>query len=341
MKWFEDAAKLLQPGVIYPRSEMVRILKQVYPYVSDNSYHWGVNGLLQEGLITKVGYDQYMLPTGEERAHYVPGYSDLSHELMEKIIRRFPAVAFVIFETVLMNEFLNHLVAQNTVFIQVEKDASALIFRFLQEEGYHGIMYKPTRKEFGLYWVRDGILITDLVTEAPLTAGKPHEICIEKLLVDMFCDRRIGWTYSKDEYKDVVERAAKKYLIDKVRLLRYARRRGKENEIVLAAPEVMGKELLQNAVESRRNNILDTTRDIIESLPESQRELFRDINGGKLSQAEMARYYGSTPQAITNRINRLYKTVTSRLVKDYGFSMDEIKRIGQGTPVSFFRHVFH
>ena len=114
---------------------------------------------------------------------------------------------------------------------------------------------------------------------------------------------------------------------------------GKEDEIVLAVPEIMGKDLTENAAESRRNDLLDTVKHIIDSLPESQRELFRDINGGKLSQAEMARYYGTTPQAVSNRINRLYKTVTGRLVKDYGYSIDEIKKIGRGTPFSFFRNV--
>ena len=339
MKWFENAAKQLQPGVVYPRSELIRILKQGYPYVSANSYHWGVNSLLKEGLITKVGYDQYMVPTGKEKAVYAPKYTALARELIEKIDGKYPDISFIVFETVLMNEFLNHLIAQNTVFIQVEKDASAFVFRFLQEEGYHGLLYKPSKKEFGLYWVKDGIIITDLVTEAPLTSRRPHEICLEKMLVDMFCDRRIGWTYCKAEYMDFVEQVSAAYIIDKARLLRYARRRGKEDEIVLAVPEIMGKDLRENAAESRRNDLLDTVKHIIDSLPESQRELFRDINGGKLSQAEMARYYGTTPQAVSNRINRLYKTVTGRLVKDYGYSIDEIKKIGRGTPFSFFRNV--
>lgn len=263
MKWFENAAKQLQPGVVYPRSELIRILKQGYPYVSANSYHWGVNSLLKEGLITKVGYDQYMVPTGKEKAVYAPKYTALARELIEKIDGKYPDISFIVFETVLMNEFLNHLIAQNTVFIQVEKDASAFVFRFLQEEGYHGLLYKPSKKEFGLYWVKDGIIITDLVTEAPLTSRRPHEICLEKMLVDMFCDRRIGWTYCKAEYMDFVEQVSAAYIIDKARLLRYARRRGKEDEIVLAVPEIMGKDLTENAAESRRNDLLDTVKHII------------------------------------------------------------------------------
>ena len=43
--------------------------------------------------------------------------------LMEKISKKFPYVSFTVFETVLMNNFLNHLIAQNTIFLQVERES--------------------------------------------------------------------------------------------------------------------------------------------------------------------------------------------------------------------------
>lgn len=43
---------------------------------------------------------------------------------------------------------MNHLVAQNTVFIQVEKDVSIFVFRFLQELGYDHLLYKPNKEDY-------------------------------------------------------------------------------------------------------------------------------------------------------------------------------------------------
>ena len=40
-------------------------------------------------------------------------------------------VSFVVFESVLLNEFLNHQIAQNTIYIQVERDLSSYIFNVL------------------------------------------------------------------------------------------------------------------------------------------------------------------------------------------------------------------
>lgn len=54
---------------------------------------------------------------------------------MEKISKKFPYISFTVFETVLMNNFLNHLIAQNTIFLQVERESSIYIFYVWREPG--------------------------------------------------------------------------------------------------------------------------------------------------------------------------------------------------------------
>ena len=128
----------------------------------------------------------------------------------------------------MMNDFLNHLIAQNTVFIQAEKESSIYIFRFLQGKGYQNVMYKPGENDFDLYWSRDEIVVTDIISEAPLRIDEPHKIMLEKKLVDMIADKLISTTYNKAEFPDVIEQVQSRYYLDKVRLLRYARRRNRE-----------------------------------------------------------------------------------------------------------------
>ncbi|MGX8688088.1 MAG: DUF6577 family protein, partial [bacterium] len=73
---------------------------------------------------------------------YRPLYSDKARSLLENMSERFPEIGFVIFESVLLNEFLNHQIAQNTIYIQVEKDFSSYIFDILQEEYPGRVLYK-------------------------------------------------------------------------------------------------------------------------------------------------------------------------------------------------------
>lgn len=175
--------------------------------------------------------DQHILRRRGARAEYRPIYSDRTMQLIDILDQAYPHVSFTIFETTLMNEFLNHLIAQNTVFIQIKKESSIFLFRFLQEQGYHNLLYRPSCKDFSLYWTKNCIVVSDLISEAPILVDAPHSICLEKLLVDMYTDKLISTTFSKAEFPEALHLAQSQYQVNTAKLLRYARRRNKEKEI--------------------------------------------------------------------------------------------------------------
>ena len=138
---------------------------------------------------------------------------------------------FVVFEASLLNEFLNHQIANNTIFIQMEKDASLFIFDILKYEYDEKILYKPNAKEFDIYWSPDCIIILDLISQAPLSHDSPHKILLEKMLVDIIAEKSIAAIFSQSELPDLFTSAMENYQIDKRKLTRYAGRRGKSAEI--------------------------------------------------------------------------------------------------------------
>ena len=82
-----------------------------------------------------------------------------------------------------------------------------------------------------LYWSKGCIIVTEMVSEAPLRVSEPHAITLEKMLVDMLAEKLILASYSKAEYPDVIEQAESRFLLDKKRMLRYAKRRNRYKEI--------------------------------------------------------------------------------------------------------------
>ena len=70
-----------------------------------------------------------------------------------------------------------------------------------------------------------------MISEAPLRIAAPHVITLEKMLVDVYADKLISASYSKAEYPDIIEQAESRFILDKKRMLRYARRRNKYQEI--------------------------------------------------------------------------------------------------------------
>lgn len=229
MNWYDESVMELEKDRLYSRKDLILKLQEKKE-VSDNSCNWIIGRLVSCGSLHKSGRDRYSLPQSSHKDRFTPVYSDKASDIKEVIEKSFPYVAFTVFETSLMNEFLNHLIAQNTVFIQIEKGSSIFVFRFLRELGYVNIMYKPDRKTFSLYWSKDCIVITDLISESPPGTEK-HSVTLEKMLVDMVSDKLISTTYSVSELESFIAQAEEKYSLDKVKLFRYARRRGRECEM--------------------------------------------------------------------------------------------------------------
>lgn len=238
--WYELAVNNLQHGQIYQRADIVSILKKENDGLSENSYIWAIGSLVKQGILQHNGRNRYSLSDGKRKDIYRPLYSDAAKNIMNKVENKYPYIGFTVFESILLNEFLNHQIARNTIFIQSERDIGAFVFDFLREDTNEIVMYRPSSKEYSRYWRPDSIIILDWTSEAPLSSGSPHNITIEKMLVDIFCDKTIRLTYSGAEYKSVVETAYERYGVDTVRLLRYARRRNKEKEIRDFIPERLG-----------------------------------------------------------------------------------------------------
>lgn len=229
--WYEFVISKLQYGKTYRRADIVSILKEEKGDLSNNSYIWAIGNLVKMGALQHTGRNQYSLPDGKQKNIYCPLYSEEAKNIRNKIEKKYPRVGFTIFESVLLNEFLNHQIARNTIFVQAEREISAFVFDFLRKNTDKMVMYRPSRKEYSRYWQPDSVVILDWTSEAPLGRTSPHDVTIEKMLVDIFCDKTIQLTYSSAEYKNMVAVVYERYRVDTVRLLRYARRRHREKEI--------------------------------------------------------------------------------------------------------------
>ena len=230
MTWYINKIGKMEANKTYSRQDLADLLKSEVPGLSYNSCKWVIGQSVKDGSIVRKGYNSYALPDSKALYDFEPLYSDRSLELIKTINDRFPYVSYTVFETVLMNDFLNHLIAQNTVFVQIEKDGSASVFRELREH-FGNVLYKPDLKDLDLYWSKDVIIVTDLVSEAPMRKEESFKITLEKMLVDLVADKLISSTFSKAELPDVFDQAKRQYRLNQTKMLRYARRRSKEEEI--------------------------------------------------------------------------------------------------------------
>ncbi len=226
--WIDKALQDLSDHEEYSRSELSHVFLREKPDLTDSAFRWTLYNLQQEQKLFRIDYDTYTTAKPKILPEYQPLYTDKAKSVLNRLSLRFPELLdFVVFESVLLNEFLNHQIAQNTIYIQIDKEISSFVFDSLQEDFSGIILYKPDKKEFDRYWTKDCIVVLDLISQAPLNINSPHEISAEKLLVDIVAERSIAATFSPSELPFIYENIINSYRIDMRRLNRYAGRRGK------------------------------------------------------------------------------------------------------------------
>ena len=230
--WYDEAIMRLQKKESFSRKELFSILQGYHSELSYNSFKWILSDLISKQLIIRKGYDTYCCCKDERRIVYHSIYGEVASKLKQWICEKYPLIEFCVFESYLLNEFLNHQIAQNTIVIQVEKEVSAFVFDFLQEQYTGRVLYKPDEETYQRYWCENCVVVVDKVSESPKDRQNPYDITLEKLLVDLFSEQIIKRLFSPSEYPFIMETALERYCVDERKMLRYARRRSAASKIM-------------------------------------------------------------------------------------------------------------
>lgn len=92
-------------------------------------------------------------------------------------------------------------------------------------------MLKPDQNQILRYGGNDSIIIERLISESPKGKTEPYNLAIEKLIVDLFANKRLKEMISPGDYPAALESIFSMYKVDQVKMFRYARRRNKDMEI--------------------------------------------------------------------------------------------------------------
>ena len=214
--------------------------------LSEASFYKKVEELVKNGQIIRVGRNVYSLPDNKRLA-YEYKYSELAEEVAQEIAQQYPYVNFSIFEFVQLNDFVNHLIAHNVIFLSVEADIMDFVFETLRDKYPGKVLINPTVEIYHQYWSDNMIVLGKLTTEAPKGQKASWHTRLEKMLVDIMAEPLLLASISRAEYPHIYEDAFDRYIVDENGLFRYASRRKvtkkikelirKETDIVLRTKE--------------------------------------------------------------------------------------------------------
>ena len=198
--------------------------------IGDAAFKARFQRLLEDGYIARIGRNAYVIPAQHVR-QYQYTYSDLSNDVAALIANKHLYLTFSIFELVQLNEFVNHQLAHNVIFVSVESNLGDFVFETLKEAYSGRVLINPTPDIFHQYWSDDMIVIGKLTSESPKGNIQRWHTKLEKLLVDLMSDPLLMDSISQDELPGIYEEAFQRYVIDESHMFRYAKRRTADKRI--------------------------------------------------------------------------------------------------------------
>ena len=222
--WEIKLLSTIPDSQVMTRRELYEFLKKKNKGLSYNSVGWLIETGIKSNILFKVGSDSYSTHN-DTRKIYAPVYSDTAKNVFCVIQEFYPELDYVVFETVLLNEFVNHLYAQNVLVVQVEKLLCPFIFETLKQRFPGQVFYNPSTEDLGRYKSDNCIILENKISEAPCDKENPHSITLEKLLVDCVSDKIFKALIPSSEVVNIYENARLLYKTDLTKLRRYAKRR--------------------------------------------------------------------------------------------------------------------
>lgn len=218
---------ILEKLAKYPtfnRSDLHLIMALNNVKTTDNIVNHMIKRMIDNRDIIRIGRNQYKL-SGSKKIYQFP-HSEQVILLADEIIKAHPFLDFRLFELIQINEFVNHQVANNIIFLFVEGGLETDVFNTLFENHRGSILLKPSIEELYRYMTDDIIVIEKLPSESPKGINEFWDTRLEKMLVDIVVDKILSKVVYKGEYQVIFHDAVEKYAIDKNVIVRYLRRRG-------------------------------------------------------------------------------------------------------------------
>lgn len=227
-----DMLQKRMPDCTVSRQDIMNLILEVDPAFREGQMKRLLAHMINESMIEHVGRNRYRkisAKTGLKK--YDSTYSETAMRVISIMNDDFSMVEFRVWELSWLNEFVNHQLGRNLIFLEVEKDGCEFIFERLVQEFEGKVLLRPDHDSILRYGANDSIIIDRLISECPKGSREKYNLAIEKLIVDMFANKKLRGMLSEGDYPAALEAIFSSYEVDQVKMFRYARRRNKEVEL--------------------------------------------------------------------------------------------------------------
>ena len=204
--------------------------------VKPSTLAWRLHELTQEGVLIRTGYGRYQL---NDRPTFTPALSPTLRKINERITAQLPFTDCCVWDTRIVADLMVQQPMSYLQLVEVDRVALSAAYQLLQARPVLVDCKAPPAYlyEDWLTLSRNGIqhsapiILKPLISEAPLYPLDRYVTApLEKILVDLMADQALFFAY-QEELEYTFHTAFDKFIINRDKLRRYARRRNRVEQV--------------------------------------------------------------------------------------------------------------
>ena len=187
--------------------------------------------MLKSGQLIRIERGIYSLSDNAQKDFSVICTEEMKN-INQQIKGQFPFVNYCLWTASTLIPYMHHLPNVSFMCVDVEREVVESVFNLLNTNSNKRVFLMPSSTDFERYInTGDAIIIRPLISESPLqmVAGV-NTPTIEKILVDLIADIEFSFLQGS-ELDAVFTTVFERHTVNKNKLLRYAARRGKKEEV--------------------------------------------------------------------------------------------------------------
>lgn len=216
---------------VFTRKELIASLKNTNRISKSGTLSEQINRLLKSGQLVRIERGVYSLSNNAKKDFSVICTEEMKN-INQQIKAQFPFVDFCLWSASTLMPYMHHIPNLNLLFVDVEREVTESVFNLLNRDNNKRVFLLPSPTDIERYISsKDAIIIRPLISESPLQLVEGiNTPTIEKILADIVGDVEFSFLQGSEinyVYTTIFER----HNINKNKLLRYATRRGRKEEI--------------------------------------------------------------------------------------------------------------
>jgi hypothetical protein len=221
----------------FDRAALSAFLTDLNPEITESALIWRIHDLVKRKVIDQVKLGVYTISSKEA---YKPFVSDKLAQLSKIVAKEFDRLDYCFWSTEWLNDFTRHQLGTHFYILEVEKDFIEEVFNAYFESKPYPVYLDPKEDIMERYVESEiSIIIKPLISRSPrqkiaIKERPEDEIYVptlEKMLIDVYSDAVTFYAIQGSEMDTLFENALKRYQVNFTKLISYARRRNKEEQI--------------------------------------------------------------------------------------------------------------